>query len=381
MKRSRIDTDITSMCKMLKIDDEDEESDEEMESDVSSESPNESDDEGYHTEVSYDLDGLDDDQIEVINFGIDLMLQGADEIEKEEFDEMISEMKKGLHSNLYGELSDQFHEQLLDEDDEDNQYDENDELSEEKIEEIELKIQMLQENIELLENFGYETPVVNFDTLDSDTLDKLYDETEETLEQYDDEKSYGSETSCKLENLYQLFGEDITEVTSDLNEDETIEHIHSLNPTNQFEGELIDEDSDINQLMEEANTNRDQLIKEVRERKLSYNDTIELIIGHNYRLKKFYKDLKKCGKIRDEQSKVDLCFDKDTFKDLCSEIASNFGQDIKFTENAYEALQTIGESYLLELFECANLNAIHGKRDKIYPPDIQLARRIRGERT
>ena len=38
------------------------------------------------------------------------------------------------------------------------------------------------------------------------------------------------------------------------------------------------------------------------------------------------------------------------------------------------------EAYLVGLFEDTNLAAIHAKRVTIMPKDIQLARRIRGER-
>ena len=38
------------------------------------------------------------------------------------------------------------------------------------------------------------------------------------------------------------------------------------------------------------------------------------------------------------------------------------------------------QAYLVGLFEDTNLAAIHAKRVTIMPKDIQLARRIRGER-
>lgn len=44
------------------------------------------------------------------------------------------------------------------------------------------------------------------------------------------------------------------------------------------------------------------------------------------------------------------------------------------------ALQEAAESYLIGLFEDSNLCAIHAKRVTVMPKDIQLARRIRGER-
>jgi histone H3 len=44
------------------------------------------------------------------------------------------------------------------------------------------------------------------------------------------------------------------------------------------------------------------------------------------------------------------------------------------------ALQEASEAYLVGLAEDTNLCAIHGGRVTIMPKDIQLARRIRGER-
>lgn len=43
-------------------------------------------------------------------------------------------------------------------------------------------------------------------------------------------------------------------------------------------------------------------------------------------------------------------------------------------------IQEAAEAYLVGVFEDANLCAIHAKRVTIMPKDIQLARRIRGER-
>ena len=45
-----------------------------------------------------------------------------------------------------------------------------------------------------------------------------------------------------------------------------------------------------------------------------------------------------------------------------------------------EALQHASEAYIIGLFEDTNLCAIHAKRVTILPKEIQLARRIRGER-
>merc|ERR1711996_175419 len=52
----------------------------------------------------------------------------------------------------------------------------------------------------------------------------------------------------------------------------------------------------------------------------------------------------------------------------------------RFQNAAIGALQEASEAYLVGLFEDTNLCAIHAKRVTIMPKDIQLARRIRGER-
>ncbi|GJZ24148.1 histone H3.2 [Tanacetum coccineum] len=58
----------------------------------------------------------------------------------------------------------------------------------------------------------------------------------------------------------------------------------------------------------------------------------------------------------------------------------DFKMDLRFQSLAVAALQEASEAYLVGLFEDTNLCAIHAKRVTIMPKDIQLARRIRGER-
>ena len=52
----------------------------------------------------------------------------------------------------------------------------------------------------------------------------------------------------------------------------------------------------------------------------------------------------------------------------------------RMQSTAMLALHEAAEYYLVELFEWANLCALHAKRVTIMPEDLQLARRIRGER-
>ena len=62
------------------------------------------------------------------------------------------------------------------------------------------------------------------------------------------------------------------------------------------------------------------------------------------------------------------------------EVAQDCKTGLRFQPQAIGALQEAAEAYLVGLFEDTNLCAIHAKRVTIMPKDIQLARRIRGER-
>ena len=85
--------------------------------------------------------------------------------------------------------------------------------------------------------------------------------------------------------------------------------------------------------------------------------------------------------IRKYQKSTGLLIRKWPFQRLVREIAQNFKTDLRFQSHAIMALQEASECYLVHLFEDTNLCAIHAKRVTIFPKDIQLARRIRGERS
>ena len=92
--------------------------------------------------------------------------------------------------------------------------------------------------------------------------------------------------------------------------------------------------------------------------------------------------------IRRYQKTTELLIRKLPFQRLVREIASDSDVilsplcgKVRFQSTAIMALQEASEGYLVGLFEDTNLCAIHTKRVTIMPKDIQLARRIRGERT
>ena len=78
---------------------------------------------------------------------------------------------------------------------------------------------------------------------------------------------------------------------------------------------------------------------------------------------------------------TELLIRKLPFQRLVREIAQDFKTDLRFQSSAVMALQEASEAYLVSLFEDTNLAAIHAKRVTIQPKDLQLARRLRGERS
>ena len=85
--------------------------------------------------------------------------------------------------------------------------------------------------------------------------------------------------------------------------------------------------------------------------------------------------------IRKYQKSTELLVRKLPFQRLVREIAQEYKTDLRFQSSAVLALQEAAEAYLVSLFEDTNLCAIHAKRVTIMPRDMQLARRIRGERS
>ena len=92
--------------------------------------------------------------------------------------------------------------------------------------------------------------------------------------------------------------------------------------------------------------------------------------------------------IRRYQKSCDLLLRKLPFSRLVREISRDVERkqnkqkdhDLRYQAPAMLAIQEAAESYAVSLFEDTNLCAIHAKRVTIMPKDMQLAKRIRGER-
>ena len=84
--------------------------------------------------------------------------------------------------------------------------------------------------------------------------------------------------------------------------------------------------------------------------------------------------------IRRLQKTTKLLIPKLPFQRLVKGIAKKMLTDIRFQSSAILALQEASEAFLIALFEDTQLLAIHAGRITIKPEDMQLARRVRGER-
>ena len=85
--------------------------------------------------------------------------------------------------------------------------------------------------------------------------------------------------------------------------------------------------------------------------------------------------------IRKYQKSHEPLLRKAPFHRLVREICQDYRADLRFQSLAMEAIQEASEAYLVGVFEDTNLCALHAKRQTILPKDMQLARRIRGERS
>ena len=84
--------------------------------------------------------------------------------------------------------------------------------------------------------------------------------------------------------------------------------------------------------------------------------------------------------IRRYQKGTEMLLRKLPFQRLVRELAQVEKEGIRFQASAVLAMQEATESYMINLFADTCMCAIHGGRVTIMPRDIQLARRLRGEK-
>jgi histone H3 len=84
--------------------------------------------------------------------------------------------------------------------------------------------------------------------------------------------------------------------------------------------------------------------------------------------------------IKRYQREIKLLLPKLPFQRVVREMAHSYDSDLRFTPEALRACQEATEAYVVGLFEDSVLCCIHANRKTVQKKDMELARRIRGER-
>lgn len=96
--------------------------------------------------------------------------------------------------------------------------------------------------------------------------------------------------------------------------------------------------------------------------------------------KRFRPGSQALKEIRRLQAQTESIVPRLPFQRLVREIARGCNQDIRFSAQGLIALQEATECYLTGILEDSYLCALHAKRVTLMAKDMQLARRMRGER-
>jgi histone H3 len=84
--------------------------------------------------------------------------------------------------------------------------------------------------------------------------------------------------------------------------------------------------------------------------------------------------------VRRLQKSTELLVAKAPFSRLVREIAETHKAGLRFQSTAVAAIQEATEAFVISLLSDANLTALHANRVTALPRDLQLVRRLRGER-
>lgn len=84
--------------------------------------------------------------------------------------------------------------------------------------------------------------------------------------------------------------------------------------------------------------------------------------------------------VRKYQHTTELLIARAPFRRLVKEIVETFKDTMRMRSSALEAIHEATEAYIVGVLGDANLCTIHAKRVTLYPKDLQLAMRLRGDR-
>ena len=108
-------------------------------------------------------------------------------------------------------------------------------------------------------------------------------------------------------------------------------------------------------------------------------DAIDKLVSEFPSLKARRDELEALDEIYTEQGLVEPAISRRKFSRLAKEIAQDYMTDVKLAPEAVDGLLAASEDYLLGILRGANSSATHADRTFIGPPDVELARMLRGE--
>jgi len=95
--------------------------------------------------------------------------------------------------------------------------------------------------------------------------------------------------------------------------------------------------------------------------------------------KRYRPGSKALQEIRQYQRGTGFLIPSASFQRLVRQLTADISQHpLRFTEDAFDCIQTASEAFLIQLFEDSVLAMINAKRVTLMASDMQLIRRIRG---
>lgn len=204
------------------------------------------------------------------------------------------------------------------------------------------------------------------DDQEVDYQDRIFDEEDELVADQDDEFTYDEQLGLADEIL-------VSEEEEEFDEDLLEEDLSDIDP--------LEEEQDAQQTQQNVEPEEEQdqeggaKIKQTTKKYQPGTGSVKK--PHKYK-----PGTVALRKIRYYQKQPGHCFNipKLPFSRLVREIAQDYKNDLKFSPDAIMVIQLDAENYLVDLLEDANLQAIHAKRVRVTPADLQIAGRIRGDR-
>lgn len=143
------------------------------------------------------------------------------------------------------------------------------------------------------------------------------------------------------------------------------------------EGVLPSESSDEEDAETDAETDDDRMSASATEEDPDADANADAVAGPSAPNRRKRKNPRRwLQQVQKAQATYNLLLPEAPFRRLVREIGEDFKTDLRFTAEAFLALQEVSESYLIETFDMSNIMAIHRGVITIQPKDMQVARMV-----